>query len=63
MGIKAPMRAGTVIGLQALATVVEVSESVDTDGDESRLRLDLQLTDLELKAGGQVDAGKLYGAS
>lgn len=52
LGIKAPLRAGTVVNIQARAVVTRSTESVEADGDDTGndVSLELQVTDLGLAA-------------
>ena len=59
LGIVEPLRAGTVVMVSALATVVQASESMDVDGDESALRLELQCTDMEISGGQDNQVNRL----
>ena len=65
LGITDPLRAGTVVSLQASAIVVAATESVEADGDDAGtdVSLSIQITDLGLKAQGQDSnaATLLYG--
>lgn len=65
LGITAPIKAGTQVGLQAIAIVKSATESVEDDGDDAGtdVYLTLQITDLDLTPQGQVSnaATLLYG--
>lgn len=58
LGIKEPLPAGAIVRLSAKAFVRSATQSVEGDGDDkgADVRLELQITDLELKrAGGFYD--------
>ena len=63
LGIKGPIKAGTVVQVVAMATVVRCEESTDADGDDTGtdIRLDLQITDMAIEGpADKIDAKALY---
>jgi len=63
LGITAPLPAGSKVTLSALAFVKEAVQSVEDDKDDSGtdVRMELQITDLEVTpARGQIDAKAMY---
>ncbi|MFJ1253417.1 capsid staple protein [Cupriavidus sp. CuC1] len=67
LGITKAMRAGQQVSVRALAVVVSVTESLESDGDSTGpdISLCLQITDLDLTPQGTANAAKaasmLYG--
>jgi hypothetical protein len=64
LGFKAPLPAGQVVRLQAMAVVTESTSSVEMDGEDKGpdVRMSLQITDLEVTPKGGKSAGDLAGA-
>lgn len=65
LGIKQPLRAGAKVSIKAAACVMNVTESVEDDGDDTGndVSMCLQITDMELMNTGQEDpASMLYSA-
>ena len=63
LGVLGPIKAGTVVQVVAMATVVRCSEEAEADGDDTGtdIYLDLQITDMALAPPvAAVDATKLY---
>ena len=54
LGIKTPLAAGAVVMISARAFVRSATASVESDGDDKGpdVSMSLQITDMELKAGG-----------
>lgn len=65
LGITEPLRAGTILTLQASAIVVSATERVESDGDDAGpdISMSIQITDLGLEVQGQSSkaASLLYG--
>lgn len=64
LGIVGPIKAGTVVQVVAMATVVRCTESTELDGDDTGndIALDLQITDMALEGpADKIDPSKLYG--
>lgn len=65
LGFKQPPKAGTVVMVQALATIVRSTGSVEMDGDDTGndVSMELQLTDMSISPAraAKSAASSLYG--
>lgn len=61
LGIKAPLAAGAVVTIQARAVVTEATARTEADGDDKGpdISLELQVTDMALKAGGERSVSEM----